>query len=286
MPPASIWVGAIISGLSTVMMASGLILVFSIMGILNWTHGQFYMIGAMIVYYAIAFGVNYFPALLVAGVVVAIIGVGMEKWLLRPLIHRGEWPSSVICLGLIFLFDGIVVAIAGPGLKSVPTVVEGVLHIGPVSVSMERLVLAGVSVVILLGLYFLVSRTKVGLAIRASAQDLTIASLFGVRIGLIRSIVMAIGCGLAAIAGGLMAPVYYINLEMGTRPFITALLAIVLGGLGSFRGAVIGGMLLGFVAIVIGYYIGAWNELVAFFAVILIILFRPQGLFGEPPARV
>ena len=267
-------------------MASGLVLVFSIMGILNWTHGQLYMLGAFVVYYlVVSLGINYFLALLVALVVVGIIGVGIERGLIRPVADKGFLSASVVTIGLIFIFEGIVVTVCGAGLKAVPTVLEGVLHIGAVSLSVERVAVVGVAIVVMLGLYIFISRTKVGLAIRAAAQDQTVARLYGVRAGRLFSIVMATGCGLAAIAGGLMAPVYFVDPYIGAKPLIMALLAIVLGGLGSFRGAVVGGMLLGFVTTVIAYYIGSWYELVSFSVIILIILFRPQGLFGMPEAR-
>jgi len=287
MPPAAVWLNALIIGSTIVMMASGLVLVFSIMGILNWTHGQLYMLGAFVVYYVfVKLGTSYFAALLVAAVVVAIVGMAIERWLLRPLGDKGFLPASVVSLGLIFVFEGGVTILFGIGLKSVPSVLKGVVHLGTVSISVERLVLVGMAIAIMLGLYFLINRTKVGLAIRAAAQEPTVAGLYGVSAGRLYTAVMGIGCALAALAGGMMAPAYFVGPQIGSKPLIVALLAIVLGGLGSFRGAVAGGMILGFVMSVGAYYIGAWYELVSFLAVILIILIRPQGLFGMAEARV
>lgn len=286
MPPAAIWVNGFIIGATIVMMASGLVLVFSVMGILNWTHGQLYMLSAFIVYYLfVKMGVNYFLSLLLAAGVVAAVGMSMEKGLLRPLSDKGFLPSSVVCLGLIFVFEGVVIMLFGTGFKSVPTILGGVFRLGPVSISVEKLVLVCLAITVMLGLYFFINRTKIGLAIRAAAQEPTVAGMYGVSSGRLYTVVMGIGCALAALAGGMMAPIFFVDPWIGAKPLITALLAIVLGGVGSFRGAVAGGMILGFITSVVAYYIGPWYELVSFVAVILIILLRPQGLFGMPEAR-
>ena len=287
MPPVAVWINALIIASTIVLMASGLVLVFSIMGILNWSHGQLYMVGGFIVYYVVAkLGMNYFIALFAATVIAAGLGVVIEKWLLRPLSDRGFLPASVVGLGLIFVFEGAVTILFGTGIKSVPTILEGSLHVGQVSLSVEKMALAGLAIVVMLGLYLFICHTRIGLAIRAAAQEPDVAGMYGVSSGRLFSLVMAIGCGLAALAGGMIAPVYFVDPWMGAKPLITALLAIVLGGLGSFRGAVVGGIFLGFVMSVVAYYISSWYELVAFLAVILIILFRPQGLFGISEARV
>ncbi len=287
MPPAAVWVNALIIGSTIVMMASGLVLVFGIMGILNWTHGQLYMLGAFVVYYAfVGFGVNYFASLLVAAVLVALVGVVIERCLLRPLSGKGFLPASVVSLGLIFVLEGAATVFFGVELKSVPSVFKGVVRVGSASVSAERLVLVGMAITIMLGLYVFINRTRMGLAIRAAAQEPVVAGLYGVKAGRLYSVTMAIGCALAALAGGLMAPAYFVGPQIGAKPLIVALLAIVLGGLGSFRGAIAGGMILGFVTSLGGYYMGPWHELISFLAVILIILIRPQGLFGMSDSRV
>ena len=287
MPPAAIWINGFIISATIVMMASGLVLVFSVMGILNWTHGQLYMLGAFIVFYLfVKLGMNFFLTLLIAAVAVSFVGMCIEMKLLRPLYDKGFLPASVVALGLIFMFEGIVIIIFGQGFKSVPTTLEGVCQVGPLSISLEKLVLVCLAIAVMLGLYFFIKRTKIGLAIRAAAQEPVVAGLYGVNSNRLYTIVMGIGCGLAALAGGMVAPIFYVDPWIGAKPLITALSAIVLGGVGSFKGAVVGGMILGFTTSVVAYYIGPWYELVSFLAVILIILFRPQGLFGMPEARI
>jgi len=135
----------------------------------------------------------------------------------------------------------------------------------------------------MISMYVVLNRTKVGLAIRAAAQEPVAASLYGISVGRVSSIVMGIGCGLAAMAGGIMAPVYATNPFMGRIPMIMSLLAIIIGGLGSLTGAIVGGIILGFLNSVIAYKISYFSEVALFVLVILILLIRPQGLFGAPP---
>ena len=286
MPPAAVWVNTLVVCSTIVLMASGLVLVYSIMGILNWSHGQLYMLGAFAIYYLfVQIGINYLIALVVAAVGVAAVGMAIEKWLLRPVADKGFMPATVISLGLIFVFEGGVTIFFGNELKAVPSVFKAVLHAGPVSLSLEKLVLVGMAIVIMTFLYLLINKTRLGLAIRAAAQEPAVASLYGVHSGRLFTIVMGIGCGLAGLAGGMIAPAFFVDPYIGAKPLIIALLSIVLGGLGSFRGAVAGGVILGFITSMGSFYVGSWYELISFLVVILIILFRPQGLFGLSDAH-
>jgi len=285
MPPLIVWINAIELGSIWVMVASGLVLVFSIMGLLNFAHGQFYMLGAFILYWVYAAnGMNYFVGVAAAAVTMAIIGVVVERYLMRPVAKKGVMNAAILTLALIFVFEGLATIIFGKAQKVVPSAFPGILRAGNMNISYEKLVIIGVAVVVMVGLYFIILRTKFGIAIRAAAQDPGAASLFGVNPGRLASIIMAMGCGLAAIAGSLMASVYYVDAWIGGTPLLMSILAIVIGGLGSLSGSVIGGLLLGVIASLVAYYIGPWSELVAFGLVIIILLFRPLGLFGVASA--
>jgi len=287
LPPAVVWLDALIVSFSIIMMATGLAFVLGVMGIFNWTHGQLYMVGAFIVYTLYASqGLNYFISLIIATLIVGGIGVLIEKFLIRPVADLGFLAASVVTLGLSFAIQGLITVIYGVSLKSIPSVFEGKVNILGAFVTWQRLLVVIIAAVAMICLYWFVNRSRMGLAMRAAAQDRPVAGLFGVRTGLIFGIVMAIGSGLAGLAGGLLAPVYSVDPTIGNRPFLLALLAIVLGGLGSFKGSVVGGLIFGFASIFFNYYIGAWYELILFVIIIGVILFRPQGLFGLPEARV
>jgi len=287
LPPLVVWFDALIVGFSIVMMASGLAFVLGVMGIMQWSHGQFYMVSAFIVYSLFAqMGLNYFVTLIISTVAIAILGVLVERILIRPVADKGFLASSVVTLGLSFAIQGFITVLYGPNIKAVPTVLEGKVAVGGSFISWQRLLVVILAIAAMIGLYFFVNKTKMGLSMRAASQDRPIAGLFGVRTGRVFSIVMVVGSGLAALAGGLLAPVYSVDPTIGGRPLTLALLAIVLGGMGSFLGAVVGGLIFGFASMILNFYIGPWYEFVLFAVVIAVILVRPQGLFGMSEGRV
>jgi branched-chain amino acid transport system permease protein len=164
--------------------------------------------------------------------------------------------------------------------RGLSMVLIGVLDLGPFSVSYQKLAVLVFTLVVMIAMYIVLNRTKIGLAIRAAAQQPVAASLYGISVERLSLVVMGIGCGLAAMAGGIMAPIYPINPFMGGIPMIMSLLAIVIGGIGSLTGAIVGGLILGFLNSIIAYYLSYFSEVVLFVLVIFILLVRPQGLFG------
>jgi branched-chain amino acid transport system permease protein len=266
-------------------MAFGMVLVFSILGILNWTHGQFYMLGAFVVYYAItAAGIPFPISLLISGVIVGGLGMLVEKFVIERLSVPGYGMLyvTVATLALIFFFEGAAGMSFGLMDKGMATVLPGVLDLGSFSISYQKIAVIIFTLVIMAAMYIVLNRTKVGLAIRAAAQEPVAASLYGISVGRVSLIVMGIGCALAAMAGGIIGPVYSVNPFMGRIPMIMSLLAIIIGGLGSLTGAIVGGIILGLLNSVIAYKISYFSEVALFVLVILILLIRPQGLFGAP----
>jgi branched-chain amino acid transport system permease protein len=285
MPPAGIWVDGLVQSCIYVTMAFGMVLVFSILGILNWTHGQFYMLGAFVVYYAItAAGIPFPISLLISGVIVGGLGMLVEKFVIERLSVPGYGMLyvTVATLALIFFFEGAAGMSFGLMDKGMATVLPGVLDLGSFSISYQKIAVIIFTLVIMAAMYIVLNRTKVGLAIRAAAQEPVAASLYGISVGRVSLIVMGIGCALAAMAGGIIGPVYSVNPFMGRIPMIMSLLAIIIGGLGSLTGAIVGGIILGLLNSVIAYKISYFSEVALFVLVILILLIRPQGLFGAP----
>jgi branched-chain amino acid transport system permease protein len=286
MPPAEIWIDGLVQSCIYMTMAFGMVLVFSILGILNWTHGQFYMLGAFVVYYAVssAWGIPFPISLIISGIVIAGLGMLVEKFVIERLTAPGYGMLYVTAatLALIFFFEGAAGMAFGLQDKGLAMVLPGVLDLGSFSVSYQKIAVIAFTLVIMITMYVVLYRTKVGLAIRAAAQEPIAASLYGISVKKVSLIVMGIGCGLAAMAGGIMAPVYIINPFMGRIPMIFSLLAIVIGGLGSLTGAIVGGIILGFLNSVIAYHLSYFSEAVLFVLVVAILLVRPQGLFGAP----
>jgi branched-chain amino acid transport system permease protein len=285
MPPAEIWIDGLVQSCIYMTMAFGMVLVFSILGILNWTHGQFYMLGSFVVYYAVSsWGIPFPLSLVISGIVIAGLGMLVEKFVIERLTAPGYGMLYVTAatLALIFFFEGAAGMAFGLDDKGLATVLSGVLDLGSFSISYQKIAVIIFTLVIMITMYIVLYRTRVGLAIRAAAQEPIAASLYGINVKRVSLIVMGIGCALAAMAGGIMAPVYYINPFIGRIPMIFSLLAIVIGGLGSLSGAIIGGIILGFLNSVIAYHLSYFSEAVLFLLVVAILLVRPQGLFGAP----
>jgi branched-chain amino acid transport system permease protein len=279
MPPAGIWIDGLTQSCTYMTMAFGMVLVFSILGILNWAHGQFYMLGAILVYYAVtAAGIPFPAGLLMAGLAMALLGVIVKVAIIDRV--KGEVYVGVVTLSLIFFFEGAASMLFGMNNRGLAIVLPGVMDLGSFSISYQKIAVILFTLVIMITMYFVINHTKVGKAIRAVAQQPDAASLYGISVERLSLIVMGIGCAMAAMAGSIMAPVYPVNPFIGRMPLIMALLAIVIGGLGSLTGAIVGALILGFLHSVIAYYISYLAEVVLFVLVILILLVKPQGLFG------
>jgi branched-chain amino acid transport system permease protein len=270
MPPPEILLNTLVSASTVTLLAMGLVLVFSIMQILNFAHGQFYMMGAYLLYCCLALlGINFFISLAIAALLMSLLGVAFERFIMRPI---GQPLQIVVAtIAMIQFFEGVVVLIFGPRPKAVPSAFPGSTMVAGVSMPNERIAIVVIAVILLLALFIFLNRTRWGLAIRAAAQQPVAAGLFGIRATRVTSIVMAVGCGLAALAGGIMSPIYFIDPWMGGAPVTFAMLAIVIGGFGS---------LLGIIGSIGAYYLGFWSVLVTLGLVIGVLLFRPQGLFG------
>lgn len=285
MPPAGILVDGLTTSCLYVTMAFGMVLVFSILGILNWSHGSMFMLGAFIVYYTVTAGGIPFPlSILIAAVAIGGLGILMQKFIIEPIsvsvAGLGMIYVSVATIGLVFFFEGAASMFFGLQQKGMATVLPGVLTIGEFSISYQKIAVVVLTVVIMIAMYIMLNRTKVGLSIRAAAQEPVAASLYGISVGRVSLLVMGIGCALAAIAGGFMAPVYIIDPFMGRIPLVMSLLAIIIGGVGSLTGAIVGGIILGLLNSIIAYYFGYGSEIALFALVIFILLVRPQGLLG------
>jgi len=277
--PLAIWIDSLILSSIYILMAAGLVLVFSIMGILNFAHGQFYMLGAYVLFclFKLA-GLNFFISLVLATAAVGFLGVLLERFVIRPVGQPIQ--VIVITIALISVFQGGTTLIFGAAPKSVPPAFPGTFTIGNTVVSNERIAVVIIAMLLIAALYTFIQKTKTGLALRASAQQPLVAGMFGIRAGRVSSLAMGMGCGLAALAGGIMAPIFYIDPFMGEQPLVMAMLTIVIGGMGSLGGAVVGGLILGITGSIVAYYIGFWAQLLALCLVVVLLLFRPQGLFG------
>jgi branched-chain amino acid transport system permease protein len=265
-----------------VLMALGLTLILSIMGILQLAHGEVYMIGAYVTYYCcVSFGVNLYASMFISMAVMAGFGLFLERFLFRP-VRAQILAPIVISLGLTLILMST--AVVGFGLyeRSIPRLAQGsVVFLGS-AVPKDRIIAVGFAVGLLLLLYLFLKKSKYGQAMVASAQSREGAILRGISPNVMSSIAMAIGCALAAAGGTLAGSILMLTPSMGTLPLVKGLVIIVLGGMGSLLGAAIGGIFLGLVdGIIPVAFSPGLTSLAPLVVVIVILLVRPQGLFGH-----
>jgi len=274
----------VILGSTYALLGIGLTLIFGIMNVVNFAHGELYSFGAYIVYLvAVLLGLNFFLALIVAVVAGFILGAVIEFVLLRPMRGADIDTTMLIMIGAMIVMQNGEQFVWGGVAKSVPTPFpELPLVIGPFSVSWLRLfVLCAASVLIAVS-YYLINRTKLGKAMRATFQDQDTASLMGVNIQFIYMATFAMGSSLAAAAGALLGPVYVISPQMGDLASLKAFAIVILGGLGSIGGATVGGFVLAFAEeLGAGYISSGYRDAMGFLLIIAVLLFKPTGLLAR-----
>lgn len=269
-------------GLVYIMMALGFTLIFGIMRIVNFAHGEFYMLGAMAVMLLFStLGINYFVAVILAALIVAVIGMVIERLLLRQFVGR-ELNGMIMTLAIAITLQAGATIIFGPQEMSIPRPVSGVTNVAGILIPNDRMLVGAVAIVILVLFYLFLRFARAGLAMRAVAQDWEAAALQGIRPQRIYLLSFGIGCALAGLAGALMAPIYTVSPFIGEVPMLKAFIVVILGGLGSLPGAVVGGLLLGVVEAGVATFINTTvATMVSFALVVVILLFRPAGLMGQ-----
>ncbi|MCH9665367.1 MAG: branched-chain amino acid ABC transporter permease [Gammaproteobacteria bacterium] len=268
------------------LIALGITLIFSIMRILNFAHGQMYMIGGFVVYYLYGvFGWNYFIALIAAALILAVIGAAFEKFLFRRVLAKStrEENSMLLAVGSALLLESLALLVFGEKQRGVPPIAEGVIFIFDAYLPVARLIVFLFSLVFIAALLSFVRFTKPGRALRAIAQNKEVTYLMGVNVDRMSSVGFAIGAGLAGVAGALLVTFLAVNSGVGTPLSIKAFIMIMIGGAGVVSGAILGAVVLGF-AEAIGYSIFAGPEvyLFIFIGVIIFLIIRPQGIMGKP----
>jgi branched-chain amino acid transport system permease protein len=267
-------------GSQYVMVALGLTLIFGILDISHFAHGHLYMIGAYLLYiFLVMWGINYWVALLICMAALAVAGVVVERAVYRPLRGQPAINTFIAAIGLILVLETLVRGIQ-PKALSVPKPIDRTLQFGGISMEAQRLIVIIGAIVLIILLQLFIKRTRLGTAIEAVAQDREGASLVGINVNRISALTFAIATALAAAAAVLMAPLAFISPEMGSVLILKAFVIVVIGGLGSIKGAIVGGYLLGIIeAMAIAYVSSAYKDVFAFAVLIIILAIRPTGLF-------
>ena len=273
------------NGCIYILLATGLNLIFGVMKLVNFAHGQLLMVGAFVSYeVTTVVGLNPYVSILVSMGSVALIGIVLEKFAFRKIRGTDKLNEIFISLGLIYVFQYSATLLWENSYTiRIPSPLAGLsVPLGGVSLGYDLILAVFIVVVMLIGLLFLLKKTKIGLAMKATSQKSDAAMLMGININRVYLFTFAVGAALAGAAGAIYGILFPFNPAMGALPTIKAFAIIILGGLGSIPGAVIGGLLYGIAENVTGYLSnGTWQDAVAFALLIAVLAIRPTGIFGE-----
>jgi branched-chain amino acid transport system permease protein len=267
------------------MLAVGFTLIFGVARILNLAHGSFYALGAYSAYVLTTLaGLPLWLAALLSIAIVAIFGVLVEKILIRPL-RSSQLGVLMISLATALVVEQALFLIFGSEYRNVPAFIDTKFNLFGVDVAGQRLLTLAVATVAIGGLYAFIQFTRLGSAILAISQDPLAAKYMGIPSDRIFSLVMAISAGLAALAGVMAGPFLSVQPSMHLLPIVKAFAIVVVGGLGSIPGSIAAAFMLGYAETIVAYLVsGSWTEIVSVLATLLMLVFRPAGLFGKRAA--
>jgi branched-chain amino acid transport system permease protein len=265
--------------------ASGLTLIWGTMKMLNFAHGEYYMLGGYVVYFALTLlKIHPMLGILLAIGIIFLVGLITERLIIHPLLDKPGWEVSpvVATLGISIFLQNLALKVWGERFKEVPYFIEGVLDVVSFRIAYQRLLILAVAVITIVVFWFVIKRTRFGMALRATAQDREAATLIGINFHRIYMMTFGISSGLAALAAAMLSPIYSINPWMGLSSLMKGFVVAVLGGLGSIEGAILGGVVLGIVeSLAVVIFSSEWKDVVSFATLIFVLIIRPSGFFGE-----
>lgn len=266
-----------------VLLAVGLSLIFGLLTVVNFAHGAFYMLGAYAGVFFIGYLGNFWLTLAVVPLAVGAVGLAVERWLVRPLYGRGIDYPLMLTFGLAYVLVEVVRILFGAeGMPfDAPDALTGAVNIGVGYFPAYRLFVIAATAVLVLALWLFLEKTSYGLVIRAGARDGEIVRVLGIDISRVWLVVFALGTAVAGLAGVLSAPMRSVFPDMGTTVLVEAFVVTVVGGMGSLAGAVVAGLLVGVVVSMTSLFAPAMAEVSMFALMALVLLVRPQGLFGQ-----
>jgi branched-chain amino acid transport system permease protein len=271
------------------LIAAGLSLIFGVMGIVNMAHGSFYALGAYVTAWSVVAAAAVVPTaalylfLLLGAIAVALIGLVIEPTLIRPFYRRPEEYQLLVTFGLLLVLDDVIRAVWGGTPLTASKLVDylGLVPIGGLPYPVYNLLMIGVGIAAALGMWAFVYRTRFGVLLRATAQDRRMAAALGIDVGRIYALAFGLGCFMAGLAGAIVVPSQAAVLGMGVEVLVMAFVVVVIGGLGSLEGALVGALVVSALRTIT---IQFWEEfeLAALYLIAaIVLLIRPTGLFGR-----
>ena len=274
----------LVNGSFYAMLSLGLAVIFGLLGIVNFAHGALYMIGAYVAWIGLErFGINYWFSLLVAPLVVGAIGVVIERSLLRHLYRIDPIYGLLLTFGLALIAEGVFRYYFGVSGESypVPDLLAGATNLGFMVLPNYRAWVVLASLIVCLGTWFLIERTRLGATLRAGTENPALVQAFGVNVPVLVMLTYAAGAGLAALAGVLAAPVIQVTPLMGSNLIIVVFAVVVIGGMGSILGSILTGLGLGVIEGLTKVFYPEASNIVVFVIMAIVLMIRPAGLFGK-----
>ncbi|WP_439588317.1 branched-chain amino acid ABC transporter permease [Hydrogenophaga sp.] len=271
-------------GLLLFMLAAGLTLIFGIMGVVNLAHGSFYMLGAYLAWWLSSLTGSFTLAIIGGAVLAVAFGLALERLLFRHFYHRDHLDQVLLTFGLIYIFEELRSILWGDDVHGVAipeALAASVPLTGILSYPVYRLFMSGACIALAVGLYLFISRTRLGMKIRAGAFNREMAESLGININLIHAVVFALGVGLAATAGMIASPIASVYPNMGSQVLIMCFVVVVIGGIGSVRGALIAALLVGFVDTFGKVLLPSVAGMLVYMLMAAVLLWKPEGLFKQ-----
>lgn len=279
----------VINGLSLgsiyALIALGYTMVYGIIKLINFAHGDIYMLGAYVAFITTTyFGFSFFPAMIASMVVCGILGVLIERIAYKPLRHATRIAALITAIGVSYVLEYTTQYVMGSEVKTYPTLLSNAsFTLGPVTISMQQVYIFTITIVLMITLQLIIKKTKMGRAMRAVSVDEDAAKLMGINVDTTISFTFLLGSSLAGVAG-ILVGIYYNSIDplMGMIPGLKAFIAAVFGGIGSVPGAMIGGLFIGIAeTMVVAYGSSLYRDAIVYLILILILIIKPDGLLGK-----
>lgn len=274
----------LINGSFYALLSLGLAIIFGLLRIINFAQGALYMIGAFLAWIGLEWlGVNYWWSLVIVPPLVGLLGVLIERFLIRPIANEDHLYGLLLTFGVALVLQGIFNHIFGSSGKpySIPASLQGVMNLGFMYLPIYRGWIIVVSLVVCLGTWWAIEKTKLGAYLRAGTENARLLQAFGVNVPLMVTLTFGFGVALAGLAGVLAAPIYSVSPDMGANILIVVFAIVVIGGMGSIGGAIITGIGMGVIEGLTKYFYPEASNTIIFMVMVVVLLIKPAGLFGK-----
>ena len=287
-PPAPLFFAQLLVGLINgafyAMLSLGLAIIFGLLNIINFTHGAQYMLGAFCAWFLLSWlGIGYWPALIIAPVVVGLFGIAIERFLLRRIARLDHLYGLLLTFGLALIIEGVFRQQYGSSGQpyTIPAELQGARNLGFMFLPNYRAWVIVASLVICLATWFIIERTRLGAYLRAATENPVLVRAFGIDVPRMVTLTYGGGVALAALAGVMAAPIYQVSPLMGSNIIIVVFAVVVIGGMGSILGAIVSGFALGLVEGLTKVFYPEASSTVIFVIMAIVLLVKPAGLFGR-----